>query len=78
MIDCLALELLGRRVRYGAQEVSVLGQIRGGKRLDATFNVTMSHVLYNLFTLLLFYPAELFFGVFSSIAVSAALISKSS
>ncbi|MBL7167674.1 Na/Pi cotransporter family protein [Candidatus Bathyarchaeota archaeon] len=50
--------------------VSVLGQIRGGKRLDATFNVTMSHVLYNLFTLLLFYPAELFFGVFSSIAMS--------
>ena len=49
--------------------VSVLGQIRGGKRLDATFNVTMSHVLYNFFTLLIFYPAELFFGFFSNIAL---------
>ena len=49
--------------------VSVLGQARGGKRLDATFTVTMSHVLYNLFTLLLFYPAELFFGFFSNIAL---------
>jgi sodium-dependent phosphate cotransporter len=49
--------------------ISVLGQARGGKRLNATFTVTMSHVLYNLFTLILFYPAELFFGFFSNIAV---------
>ena len=49
--------------------VSVLGHLRGGKRLSASYNVTMSHVLYNLFTLLLFYPAELFFGFFSNIAV---------
>ena len=49
--------------------VSVLGHLRGGKRLAASYNITMSHVLYNLFTLLLFYPAELFFGFFSNIAL---------
>jgi len=49
--------------------VSILGQLRGGQRLTASYNVTMSHVLYNLFTLLLFYPAELFLGVFSNVAV---------
>lgn len=48
--------------------VSVLGHLRKKARLTASFNVTMSHVLYNLFTLLLFYPAELFFGVFTKIA----------
>jgi len=48
--------------------VSVIGYIRKKNQLSASFNVTMSHVLYNLFTLLLFYPAELFFGVFTNIA----------
>lgn len=48
--------------------VSVLSRIRKGARLTASFNVTLSHVLYNLFTLLLFYPIELFFGVFTNIA----------
>ena len=48
--------------------VSVLSRLRKGARLTASFNVTMSHVLYNLFTLLIFYPVELFFGTFSNIA----------
>lgn len=49
--------------------VSVLSRFRKGTRLTASFNVTMSHVLYNLFTLVMFYPAELFFRVFSNIAL---------
>jgi sodium-dependent phosphate cotransporter len=48
--------------------VSVLGHIRKKARLTASFTVTLSHLLYNLFTLMLFYPAELFTGVFSKIA----------
>ena len=48
--------------------VSVLSRVRRGTRLTASFNVTMSHVLYNLFTLVIFYPLELFFGTFTSIA----------
>jgi len=48
--------------------VSVLGSIRKQERLSASFNVTMSHVLYNLLTLLIFYPIEHFFGTFSQIA----------
>jgi sodium-dependent phosphate cotransporter len=49
--------------------VSLLEHLRGRRRLEASFNVTMNHVLYNLVTLLLFYPAELFFGVFTRIAL---------
>jgi sodium-dependent phosphate cotransporter len=48
--------------------VSVLGHLRKKSRLTASFTVTLSHVLYNLFTLMLFYPAELFTGVFTKIA----------
>jgi sodium-dependent phosphate cotransporter len=54
--------------------ISVLGHVRKGKRLTASFSVTVSHVMYNLFTLLLFYPAELFFGVFSKIATQGSSI----
>jgi sodium-dependent phosphate cotransporter len=54
--------------------ISVLGHLRKKSRLAASFNVTMSHVLYNLFTLLLFYPAELFFGVFTKIAQQGSYI----
>ncbi len=54
--------------------VSVLGHLRGRNRLTASFNVTMSHVLYNLFTLLIFYPAELFFGIFTKIARQGSTI----
>ena len=54
--------------------VSLLEHIRGHGRLEASFNVTMNHVLYNLATLLLFYPAELFFGVFTKIARQGSYI----
>lgn len=48
--------------------ISVLERLKGKGESDASFNVTMSHVLYNLVTLLLFYPLELFLGVFTKIA----------
>jgi len=48
--------------------ISVLERTKGRRESEAAFNVTLSHVLYNLFTLALFYPVELFFGVFTSIA----------
>lgn len=48
--------------------VSVLERLKGEGESEAAFNVTMSHVLYNLFTLAIFYPLELFFGVFTKIA----------
>jgi Na+/phosphate symporter len=48
--------------------ISVLERLKGRGESEAAFNVTMSHVLYNLFTLALFYPIELFFGVFTRIA----------
>ncbi|MCW4049662.1 MAG: Na/Pi symporter [Candidatus Bathyarchaeota archaeon] len=48
--------------------ISVIERLKGKGDTSAAFNVTMSHVLYNLFTLALFYPLELFFGVFSKIA----------
>ena len=48
--------------------ISVLEKMKGRGESEAAFNVTMSHVLYNLFTLALFYPVELFFGVFTRIA----------
>ena len=52
--------------------VSVLNQVRRKKHQDAAFNVTLTHVLYNLFTLFLFYPAELFFGTFTWIALQGS------
>ena len=54
--------------------ISVLNQVRGRKHQDAAFNVTLTHVLYNLFTLALFYPAELFFGTFTWIALQGSNI----
>ncbi len=48
--------------------ISVLERLKRKGESRAAFNVTMSHVLYNLFTLALFYPLELFFGTFSKIA----------
>jgi sodium-dependent phosphate cotransporter len=48
--------------------ISVLERMKRRGDTGAAFNVTMSHVLYNLFTLALFYPLELFFGFFSNIA----------
>ena len=54
--------------------VSVIGYIREKTRLSASFNVTMVHFLYNLLTLLIFYPAELLFGVFTRIAEAGTSI----
>ena len=48
--------------------ISVLGHLRKGTGLTASFNVTITHVLYNLFTLMLFYPIELYFKTFTNIA----------
>src|SRR5512137_1240889 len=48
--------------------ISVLNQVRKKQHQDAAFNVTMTHVLYNLCTLIIFYPLELFFGTFTWIA----------
>lgn len=48
--------------------ISVIGRLKGERESEASFNVTMSHVLYNLITLAIFYPLELFFGVFTNIA----------
>jgi sodium-dependent phosphate cotransporter len=48
--------------------ISVVGYIRRRGQLSASFNVSMTHFLYNLLTLLLFYFSELFFGVFTRIA----------
>jgi len=48
--------------------ISVLERLKRKGESRAAFNVTMSHVLYNLFTLAIFYPMELFFGTFSKIA----------
>jgi solute carrier family 34 (sodium-dependent phosphate cotransporter) len=48
--------------------ISVLNQIRGKERQSATFNVTITHVLYNLATLAIFYPFEMFFGVLTKVA----------
>jgi len=48
--------------------ISVIERMKGKGETIAAFNVTMSHILYNLFTLALFYPLELFFGVFTRIA----------
>ena len=48
--------------------ISVIERLKGIGEPDSGFNVTMSHVLYNLITLLLFYPLELYFGVFTTVA----------
>ncbi len=52
--------------------ISVLNQVRKKENQSAVFNVTMTHVLYNLCTLALFYPAELFFGLLTSIALQGS------
>ncbi len=54
--------------------ISVLNQVRGKKHQDAAFNVTLTHVLYNMCTLTIFYPAELFFGTFTWIALQGSNI----
>ena len=54
--------------------ISVLGHLRKGTRLRASFNVTMTHVLYNLFTLMIFYPIELYFKTFTKVAEQGSKI----
>ncbi|MFC1802989.1 Na/Pi symporter [Thermoproteota archaeon] len=54
--------------------ISVIERLKGHGNQDASFTVTLSHVLYNLFTLILFYPLELFFGVFTKIAENGSQI----
>lgn len=54
--------------------ISVLNQVRGKKHQDAAFNITLTHVLYNLATLAIFYPAELFFGLLTTIALTGSNI----
>jgi len=54
--------------------VAVVGYAKNKVQLNASFNVTMAHFLYNLFTLLIFYPAELFFALFTKIAQGGSSI----
>ena len=54
--------------------ISVLNQVRGKERQSATFNVTLTHVLYNLCTLIIFYSAELLFGLLTTIAVQGSYL----
>ncbi|MFH0851057.1 MAG: Na/Pi symporter [Candidatus Bathyarchaeota archaeon] len=52
--------------------ISVIERMKGEHESEASFTVTMSHVLYNLVTLAIFYPLELFFGVFTNIATQGS------
>jgi solute carrier family 34 (sodium-dependent phosphate cotransporter) len=52
--------------------ISVLNQVRKKQHQDAAFNVTLTHVIYNLCTLAIFYPAELFFGTLTWIALQGS------
>lgn len=54
--------------------ISVLNQIRGKERQSAAFNVTITHLLYNLSTLAIFYPLELFFGLLTWVAIQGSSI----
>lgn len=54
--------------------ISLLGLMRGKGEHAAAFNVTISHVLYNVVTLLIFWPAELFFGLMTTIALKGSTI----
>jgi solute carrier family 34 (sodium-dependent phosphate cotransporter) len=49
--------------------ISVLNQVRGRKHQEAAFNVMLTHVLYNLIVVVLFYFIELGFGFLSNIAL---------
>jgi sodium-dependent phosphate cotransporter len=54
--------------------ISVIERMKGKRESEAGFNVAMSHVLYNLVTLMIFYPLELFFGLFTSVAMQGSNI----
>jgi len=54
--------------------ISVLNQVRGKERQLAIFNVTLTHVFYNLATLAIFYPLELVFGLLTKVAFLGSTI----
>lgn len=54
--------------------ISVVERMKGAREYEASFNVTISHVLYNLCTLAIFYPLELFLGVFTNVATQGSKI----
>ena len=54
--------------------ISVLERMKGNRESEAGFNVALSHVLYNLVTLAIFYPLELFFGLFTNVATQGTNI----
>jgi sodium-dependent phosphate cotransporter len=54
--------------------ISILNQFRGRRGQSAAFNVTVSHVLYNLSTFTLFFLLEIIFGVFTKIALLGSTI----
>ena len=54
--------------------ISVFGRLRGKGEHAAVFNVTLSHVIYNLLTLAIFYPGEVFFGLLTKIAQQGSYI----
>jgi sodium-dependent phosphate cotransporter len=54
--------------------ISVIGRLRRKNESTTTFDVTMTHVLYNLITLLIFYPMELVFHLFSNIALRGSTL----
>ncbi len=54
--------------------ISVLNQVRGKEHQSAAFNVTVTHVLYNLSTLAIFYPLELFWGLLTRVAMQGSLL----
>lgn len=54
--------------------ISVIERMKGKRESEAGFNVAMSHVLYNLVTLMIFYPLELFLGLFTSVAMQGSNI----
>ena len=55
------------------QLISILGYMSRPKEIfKQSYSVAMMHFLYNLFTLLLFFPIELCFGSFTYVALQGA------
>ncbi|OGD52754.1 hypothetical protein A3K81_06635 [Candidatus Bathyarchaeota archaeon RBG_13_60_20] len=54
--------------------ISVIERMKGNRDSEAGFNVAITHVLYNLITLAIFYPLELFFGLFTNVAMQGSNI----
>jgi len=57
------------------QLIAILGYIRKrGDEFKLSFRVSQMHLWYNLFTLMIMYPLELFFGLFTSIALGGSYL----